>query len=284
MTDVTATAEPVDPTIPSVSEAVFERVDGRDDAFVATEWAAGPWDPAATHGGAPAALLARAIECHDPGPADTLFRLTVELLRPVPVGEQLTVAVETLRPGKQVALVGAGLSAGAVEVARAVGLRMRTTMIAVPAAGTGSDETLDVAPLDAAPVDMDFHHDDRRWFGRAMELRSIRGRFEEDGPATVWFRIGVPILADEIPTPFMRVAAAADFANGISRFLEWGRYLFINPDLTVALHRPPEGDWVALDTQSWAQPGGSGQSEAAIYDERGRIGRSVQTLLVDELP
>ncbi len=263
--------------------AVFERVDGRDDTFVATEWASGPWDPEATHGGAPAALLARAIERHDPGPADTLFRLTVDLLRPVPVGDLLTISVETLRPGKKVALIGARLSVGDVDVARAIGLRMRETTISVPEAGTGHGEALGVGPIDAMPVDMDFRDDDRPWFGRAMELRSIDGRFQEDGPAANWFRIGVPILADEEPTPFMRVAAAADFANGISRFLEWGRYLFINPDLTVALHRRPVGEWVALDAQSWAQPDGSGQSEAAVYDERGRVGRSVQTLLVDEL-
>ncbi len=283
MTDVTAKVPPVARTMRAVEEAVFERVGVGDDTFVATEWASGPWDPAATHGGAPAALLARAIECHDAGSADALFRLTVDLLRPVPVGEPLTVSVETLRPGKKVALVGARLSVEQNDVVRAVGLRMREATIAVPDAGTGRGEALAVGPLAATPVDIDPQQTERPWFGRAMELRSVRGRFEDDGPATIWFRIRVPILAGETASPFMRVAAAADFGNGISRFLEWGRYRFINPDLTVAVHRQPQGEWVALDARSWAQPDGSGQSEAAVYDERGRIGRSVQTLLVDEL-
>ena len=53
------------------------------DAFVPTELARGPWDPNAQHGGAPAALLARAIEAEAGELA--VARLTYEFLRPVPL-------------------------------------------------------------------------------------------------------------------------------------------------------------------------------------------------------
>ena len=97
----------------------------------------------------------------------------------------------------------------------------------------------------------------------------------------MWFRLRVPVVEGEPVTPLMRVAAAADFGNGISRVLDWERHLFINPDLTVALHRYPEGEWVALAAVTRIEDQGVGQSESALYDGRGRIGRAIQSLLVD---
>ena len=47
---------------------------------------------------------------------------------------------------------------------------------------------------------------------------------------------------------------------------EW---LFINPDLTVYLHRHPEGEWVALDALTYARATASGFAESALYDEQG---------------
>jgi hypothetical protein len=60
-------------------EAIFLSDAGR---FVPTPLVRGPWTPTAQHGGPPAALLARAVACHDGGGDDMLVvRLTVELLR-----------------------------------------------------------------------------------------------------------------------------------------------------------------------------------------------------------
>lgn len=116
-----------------------------------------------------------------------------------------------------------------------------------------------------------------------MEVRQARGSWTDSGPATVWFRLRVAVVAGEEPTALQRVAAAADVGNGVSAALERGRYLFINPDLTIALHRPPAGEWVGLDAVTHAEAHGVGLAESALYDERGRIGRSVQTLIVDRL-
>jgi hypothetical protein len=93
----------------------------------------------------------------------------------------------------------------------------------------------------------------------------------------------VPIVAGETPSALQRVAAAADFGNGVSTVLPRGEYLFINPDLSIHLHRHPVGEWVALEALSRAEDEGVGLAMCALHDELGPIGRSVQTLLVDRL-
>jgi hypothetical protein len=264
------------PRLSDLPDAVFH-VDGT--RAVPTELARGPWSPDAQHGGGPAALLARAVERADPGPADFVARLTVELLRPVPLAP-LDVAVRTMRPGKKVQWLEASLIADDVEVARANALRLRT------------DESLALPVLDPEPLGIpDQEHsepmqtgfDMEVGFWRAVEMRRAVGSWTEAGPATIWFRLRVPIVAGEEPSPLQRVAAAADFGNGVSAALERGRYLFINPDLSIHLHRYPTGEWVALDALTVAEAYGVGLAESVLHDERGRIGRSLQSLLVDRL-
>jgi hypothetical protein len=110
-----------------------------------------------------------------------------------------------------------------------------------------------------------------------------RGSWTETGPGAVWFRLRQPVVAGEEVSPLQRAAAAADFGNGVSAALERGRYLFINPDLTIYLHRLPVGEWVAIDAVTHAESHGVGVAESVLVDEGGRIGRSVQALLVDRL-
>jgi hypothetical protein len=266
-------------------DAVFHR-DG--DVLVPTDLARGPWSPDAQHGGAPAALLAGEVERHDPGPASFVARLTIALLRPVPLAP-LTVAVTTTRPGKRVQWVQARLVHDGVDVVRATALRLRTddlelpvperAPLAVPSPDT-SDEFRITFSLDDARIDRSLPVG----FWNAVDVRLARGSWLETGPATVWFRLRQPIVAGEAISPLQRVAAAADFGNGVSAALERGRYLFINPDLTVYVHRLPAGEWVAIDAVTHAEADGVGLAESVLHDEHGSIGRSLQALLVDRLP
>jgi hypothetical protein len=114
----------------------------------------------------------------------------------------------------------------------------------------------------------------------AMEILFARGRFLEPGPGTVWIRPRVPLVEGEPITPLQRTMLAADGGNGISAPLDWSRFIFINTDLTVHLLRPPEGEWVCLD--SVTNVDGVGITDTALWDEKGRIGRAAQTLLVRE--
>ena len=54
----------------------------------------------------------------------------------------------------------------------------------------------------------------------------------------------------------------------------------INPDTTLNLHRMPEGEWVCLDARAIYDGHGAGTASARLYDARGAIGHSSQSLLV----
>jgi hypothetical protein len=95
-------------------------------------------------------------------------------------------------------------------------------------------------------------------------------------------RMRVPIVDGEEPTPLERVLVAADSGNGVSATLDWTRFLFVNVDLSVHLHRPLDGEWVCLDAITIPERSGIGIADTALYDERGPVGRAAQTLLVDE--
>ena len=62
-----------------------------------------------------------------------------------------------------------------------------------------------------------------------------------------------PLVEGEEPSPRQRVMVVADSANGVSNVLDWGRYLFVNTELTVHFLREPVGEWVLLDARDAAR-------------------------------
>lgn len=252
----------------------------------ATELARGPWDPRACHGGPVSALLARAVEDLDDSSAWQISRLTVELTRPVPVGTELELTTEVERPGRRVSIVGARLTSGQTEVARVRALRLRLAELTLP---EGTVEPVDPppgSPDQATPASVTwavaghtaFHKD-------ACEHRFTEGSWDQPGPVATWIRLAMPVVDGETPTGVQRVAAAADFGNGVSAGIPVEHFTFINPDLTIHLVRPPVGEWVGLRSASHygleGRSSGAGMAESALYDVQGRLGRSVQSLLVD---
>jgi hypothetical protein len=81
-----------------------------------------------------------------------------------------------------------------------------------------------------------------------------------------------------------RVAAAADFGNGISNLGGKDRsWLFINPDLEIRLIRPPDGEWTYLNSETRITPEGVGVATSTIGDRAGWLGIASQSLLVDAI-
>jgi hypothetical protein len=113
----------------------------------------------------------------------------------------------------------------------------------------------------------------------AIEIRFVAGSFG-GGPSTAWFRLRAPLIAGEQTSPLQRLAAAGDFGNGISATLSWDQYLFINPDLTIYIERIPAGEWVCLESETIVAQDGIATAESVLYDERGRVGRATQALLI----
>jgi hypothetical protein len=93
-------------------------------------------------------------------------------------------------------------------------------------------------------------------------------------------RLRRPLIAGQPTSPVARLAAAADFGNGVSATLPFERYLFINADLTIHLQRPPRGEWIGLDARTLVRGGGTGLAESVLHDEQGTVGRAFQTLVV----
>lgn len=259
------------------SEAVFT---GSDSRFVATDYARGPWDAGAQHGGAPAALLMRAFEALPAADDLVIARVTYELLRPAPLGEVL-VEAEVSRRGRRVQLLeGALRTADGTEIVRGRALQVRRVdQEAAPTAAEPPPPAPD-SGREHEPGSGGFSPPYRPMFAPdAIEIRFVSGVFGR-GPSTAWFRLRVPIVAGEEPSALQRLAAAGDFGNGISAALPWESYVFINPDLTLYIERAPKGEWICLDARTIIPAAGVGLAESVIYDRRGRVGRAIQSLLI----
>ena len=115
---------------------------------------------------------------------------------------------------------------------------------------------------------------------RAVEWRFARGAWDAPGPAAVWTRIRVPLVAGEPLSPLQRVVAVADSGNGVSRELELADWWFINVELTVHLLRPPRGEWICLDAATTIHAGGAATAMSVLSDDDGPVARGAQTLLV----
>jgi hypothetical protein len=183
--------------------------------------------------------------------------------------------------------VAALLHDGDTEVARARSLRIRRRDLTLP------DDAVQPAPDPPGTPDraiaqrVSWAVDDHVAFHKdACEHRFTEGAWDAPGPVGVWIRLRVPVVPDEVASGVQRAAAAADFGNGVSGGLPFERFTFINPDLTVHLLRGPIGEWIGMRTASYYGTStgstGSGFAESALYDGAGRLGRSVQSLILDE--
>jgi hypothetical protein len=247
------------------------------EELVPTDLARGPWDPGAQHGGPPAALIARALERCDGADGYHLARLGVDFVRPVPLSP-LRVETEVVRPGRRVQLLSARVLAEDVEVCRAAALRIRRTSSPI-VTGTAA-EPPPPGPEAGRDAPAPMSGLERSFVGEAMEKRFVSGDYGL-GPALVWMRLRHPLVAGEETTPFQRVAATADFGNGVSAELDWDDHVFINPDLVLHLEREAKGEWICLEARTRLQATGTGTAESVLHDRRGRVGRAVQSLYVD---
>lgn len=245
-------------------------------AFLATPATAGPWSAQAQHGGPPSALVARALESHEPTEGQRLARVTVDILQPVPVG-RVSVRTRMVRPGRRVSLLEAVLEADGREVLHARGWRVAIPGGAVPAVTYGGS----LPPIPAEQDPPAFRGAYSAGYMSAIEWRFLSGGFDDYRPSSAWTRPRIPLLPAEETSPVCRALLVADSGNGIGSVLDPVKFLFINVDLTVVLPRDPVGEWLLLESATTVSEQGTGLAETALSDTRGRCGRALQTLLVE---
>ena len=114
-----------------------------------------------------------------------------------------------------------------------------------------------------------------------MLWRYVEGTPEAPGPATVWARPRISLLAGEVEaTPTQLIMLLADCASGISAALDFRTHLFTNLDLVVNLLRPPSGTWMSMHAVTSIDSHGGGLCSTELGDEHGPVGTASQTLFV----
>jgi len=255
-------------------DAIF-RVDG--NRVITSPNAAGPWDPNMQHGSPPAALVVWAAEALPTQVAMRIARVTVDLMRPVPVAP-LTIETEILREGRKIQLCAVKLRANGVVVVAASVLKIKVQQselppeaVIVPVDPPGPEQcAVEPADFSSSP------------FVTGMSLRAARGRFGVPGPGAIWYRVDRPIVEGSALSQAMRAMVAADFCNGTSAVLDFRHWTFLNADLTVNFARQPVGEWILLDAESWIGPDGAGLATARLAAISGYFGCAVQSLVIEK--
>lgn len=231
------------------------------------------------HGGAPSSLIAWAAERIPTREPMRVVRMTIDLLRPVPIAP-LEIRSDVVREGKKIQLCTMSLLHDGVDVVRASVLKIRDAVVDLP--DKSSNEAVTLPGPDRGRGPEGVLGGGTNAFISGLDLRVVRGGFRERGPGAIWFRLHRPIVAGETISPLMRAAATSDFCNGVSSVLDFRHWTFINADLSINLARMPVGEWILLDAQTWLGENGAGIAFAKLGDERGYFGRAVQSLVIEK--
>ena len=265
-----------------MSDAYYELIDAGHplgEQFTATDLVRSTWSPLIQHGAPPSALLVRALERCAQRDDTRLSRVVIDLLGPVPATGDLWIRSRVERPGTQIELVSAEMSALGPDgqprpVARASGWRLKTLDTAAVLSATASP----LRPVHEA-VSRDMAKDWERNYVHSVDWRWLTEP-RSTGPGESWIRPIVDLVKGENLTPLQRLFTVADDANGIGAKLDITKWTFLNTDLVVHLHRIPSGEWIGIRAEANYGPDGIATTFGTLFDEQGAIGGIAQSVLV----
>jgi hypothetical protein len=260
----------------NIDRAFFSIQDGQ--WFVGNDGARGPWSRDACHAGPVTGLIARALE--GAVTDKQLVRITTDYARPIPMAG-FRIEANVLRSGRSAATATAQLTDSEGRVcATATSLHLQKTKFpSLPTTSMPGPTRREATPGRFA---VEHTHHELAFFGDCIDVAYPPGEDNRPGPTTLWMKTP-PLIEGERPSPFQSVCPLADCGNGTSRNAELSDATFVNPDLTITLHRLPESEWLASSAVSFWEPTGIGLSQATLFDEKGPIGSAVQTLLIQPL-
>ncbi|MFF2330222.1 MULTISPECIES: thioesterase family protein [unclassified Streptomyces] len=257
-------------------ESYYERTG--EHRYKPTAHAGGAWNTDEQHFSPLAGLIVHALDRHlaqRPGSSLTPARISYDILGPLALDE-CEIEVKTVRPGRTIELLEAVLSIGDRPVVRA-----RAWLLASLDTSAVADTPHD--PLPAPEVLAPWAMSDV-WNGGYIASIDVRrmppGR---RGRATAWVSTRLDLVAGEPSSPLASYIALVDTANGIAVQQDPTEWMFPNVDLTIHLHRPPQGPWTGLDTTVTFGPSGQGLTSSVLHDINGPVGHAEQILTVRPL-
>lgn len=254
--------------------------DGEYQLFESTADTRSNWDPGIQHGSPPLALLTKAIEELTAESGLRVGRLTLDILGAIPVAP-VRVRAWVDRPGSRISMVVSEMEAARPDGTWRAVARVTAWLLA-------PSDTSDVVTDRFAPlIEGETAEVAHSWAGAPGYLESVswrRQRSAEGEAAVAWMSPLTPVVDDEETTALQRLALVVDSANGIGAALDPQKFVFMNTDTSVHLHRLPVGSDFALRARGSIGPDGIGATTAEIFDRQGFIGTSAQTLLVMRAP
>lgn len=250
--------------------------EGEYAVYESTEGTCSNWDPRIQHGSPPLALLTKALEELADGTGLRVGRLSLDILGPIPV-TTVRVRAWVERPGARISLMAAEMLIDRPDGTRRAVARVTAWLLAT---GDTADAATDRYP---ALIEGEASAVPHAWQGAPGYLETVSWRRQstpEGAAAEAWLSPLVPLVDAEPTTALQRLAMVVDSANGIGAALDPQRYLFMNTDTVVHLHRLPSGDDFGLRARGSVGPDGVGVTTAEIFDRSGFIGTCAQTLLV----
>lgn len=254
--------------------AYFQRID--EHRYHPTEHAGGAWSPGEIHFSPLGGLIVHAVErylAERPGPGMLLSRVTFDILGFL-AADECEIHVETIRPGRTIQLLEA-----TVLIAGRTAVRARAWFLSpfdtAAVAGGGPDrlpppESVDTWPMTSV------------WMGgyvASLDVRAVTP--PQPGRATVWISTDVALVAGETAGPLASWIKLVDTANGIAVRQPPGKeWMFPNVDLSIHLHRQPEGRWTGLDTTVTFGAAGVGVTSTVLHDVAGPVGYAHQALTI----
>ncbi|WP_211900623.1 thioesterase family protein [Saccharopolyspora erythraea] len=254
----------------------FERVG--PNRYRPTVHAVGAWSIEEQHFSPLGGLMVHAIEeerAREQRPGLVMSRISFDILGRLALDE-FDVRVETTRPGRTIELVEATAVIGGRPAVRARAWLLSEQDTSAVAGGEPD-------PL-APPESLEPWELSTLWPGgyiRSLDIRPVGT--PQPGRTTAWVSTSTALVAGEEASPLASYVALVDTANGIAVRQEPTKWMFPNVDLSIHLHRQPEGRWTGLDTSVVFGDNGQGLTSTVLHDVRGPVGQAHQILTVRPL-
>ena len=255
------------------------QTDGEFQVFDATDGTRSNWDTEIQHGSPPLALMTKLIEELAADSSDHVLRvgrLTLDILGAIPV-TTVRVRAWVQRPGTRISIMAAEMLAPRRDGSERAVARVTAWLLACSdTADVATDRYPPLVEGDSTPVP-------HSWEGAKGYLETVSWRRQltaEGESSEVWLSPLVPLVDSEPTTELQRLAMIIDSANGAGATLDPEKFMFMNTDTVVHLHRLPTGNDFGLRARGSIGPDGIGVTTADIFDRQGFIGTSAQTLLV----